>query len=67
MEDGLRDGQSLYEALGVERNASPADLRRAYLKLAASLHPDKNLGDAAATGRFQTLQKIYAILGDAEK
>ena len=67
MEEVLAAGQSLYEALGVERDASPADLRRAYLKLAAALHPDKNLGDAGATGRFQTLQKVYAILGDAEK
>lgn len=37
------------------------------MRLALQLHPDKNPGDKAAAGRFQTLQKVYAILSDDDK
>lgn len=37
------------------------------MRLALQLHPDKNPGDAAAVEKFQTLQKVYAILSDADK
>lgn len=63
----LQKGQSIYEAIGVEKNADAAAIRKAYLKLAVQLHPDKNPGDEEAKERFQTLQKIYSILSDPEK
>ena len=44
-----------------------AEIRKAYLKLAVTLHPDKNSDDPKATERFQTLQKLYSILSDPEK
>lgn len=44
-----------------------ADIRQAYRKLAMLVHPDKNPDDAGANDKFQTLQKVYAILSDADK
>jgi len=61
VEDGL------YEVLGVSTEATQAEIKKAYMKLALKLHPDKNPGDEAAKERFQTLQRIYAVLSDPEK
>ncbi|KAL4441248.1 hypothetical protein ABPG77_011485 [Micractinium sp. CCAP 211/92] len=61
------EGKTLYEALGVERTASQEEIRKAFRKLALALHPDKNPGDSSAVEKFQTLQKVYGILSDAEK
>jgi DnaJ-class molecular chaperone len=47
--------------------AFQADIRKAYMKLALQLHPDKNPGDEGASAKFQTLQKVYSILSDADK
>lgn len=44
-----------------------AEIRKAYMKLALALHPDKNPGDASAVDKFQTLQKVYGILSDEDK
>ena len=44
-----------------------AEIRKAYHKLALRLHPDKNPGDEAAKDKFQTLQKVFAILSDPDK
>lgn len=44
-----------------------AEIRKAYLKLAVTLHPDKNNNDLQATQRFQTLQELYGILSDPDK
>ena len=40
---------------------------KAYRKLAIKWHPDKNPDDAAAVGKFQTLQRVYGVLSDEEK
>ncbi|KAI3438127.1 hypothetical protein D9Q98_000568 [Chlorella vulgaris] len=61
------EGKTLYEALGVTKDANQADIRKAYMKLALQLHPDKNPGDEGASAKFQTLQKVYSILSDADK
>src|SRR5438874_5555887 len=58
---------SLYEALGVAKNASAADLKKAYRKLVQQYHPDKNPGDAEAETRFKEIQHAYDVLSDPEK
>lgn len=56
-----------YAALGVPKDASAADIKKAYRKLATSLHPDKNPGDAAAEERFKTVSEAYDVLSDDTK
>src|SRR4029079_9078524 len=58
---------SLYESLGVPKNASAADLKKAYRKLVQQYHPDKNPGDAEAEQRFKEIQHAYDVLSDPEK
>ena len=48
-----------YEVLGVEREASEEDIKRAYRKLAVKFHPDKNPGDQAAEEQFKELGEAY--------
>ena len=56
-----------YETLGVARNASEDDIRKAYRKLARKYHPDLNPGDKAAEERFKNVQEAYDVLSDAKK
>jgi molecular chaperone DnaJ len=53
-----------YAVLGVSKDASSADIKKAYRKLATSLHPDKNPGDAAAEERFKSVSEAYDVLAD---
>lgn len=48
-------------------NVLQADVKKAYYRLALQLHPDKNAGDDGAREKFQALQRVYAVLGDADK
>ena len=59
--------RDLYEVLGVSRDASTDDIKRAYRKLALQFHPDKNPGDKQAEERFKEIAEAYAILSDDEK
>lgn len=56
-----------YEVLGVERNASAADIKRAFRQLALKYHPDKNPGDPKAEAAFKEVAEAYDILSDDQK
>lgn len=56
-----------YAVLGVPRNASGDEIKKAYRKLALKYHPDKNPGDHTAEERFKEAAGAYEILGDREK
>ena len=56
-----------YEVLGVRRNATLAEIRRAYQKHARRLHPDLNPGDPAASRQFQAVSSAFEILGDPRR
>ncbi len=59
--------EDYYQALGVNRTASPDEIQKAYRKLARKYHPDMNPDDAAAKKKFQEVQKAYETLNDPEK
>ena len=59
--------KDLYAALGVERGATQAEIKKAYRKLTRRYHPDKNPGDKAAEDRFKEVSGAYEVLGDEQK
>ncbi|ENN79355.1 hypothetical protein HUJ04_009354 [Dendroctonus ponderosae] len=59
--------KNYYEILGVGRNASPAEIKKAYYKLAKQYHPDVNKNDPEAQRKFQDASEAYEILGDDGK
>lgn len=56
-----------YEVLGVEKSASPEDIKRAYRKLAGKYHPDRNPGDKSAEEKFKEIGEAYEVLSDSDK
>lgn len=56
-----------YEVLGVQKNASADDLKKAYRKLAMKYHPDRNQGDKSAEQKFKELNESYEVLKDEQK
>ena len=59
--------KTLYDTLGVAKNASQDEIKKSYRKLAREFHPDKNAGDKDAEERFKEVQTAYDVLSDAEK
>jgi molecular chaperone DnaJ len=59
--------RDLYEVLGVSRDATPADLKKAYHQLAMRYHPDKCPNDKIAEDKFKECANAYQILSDVEK
>ncbi|MFN3389704.1 MAG: DnaJ domain-containing protein, partial [Allosphingosinicella sp.] len=57
----------LYAQLGVKRDASEAEIKKAYRKLAKELHPDRNKDNPAASARFSKVTTAYDILIDKDK
>ncbi|MFI9721149.1 molecular chaperone DnaJ [Streptomyces sp. NPDC052396] len=56
-----------YKALGVSKDATEAEIKKAYRKLAREFHPDANKGDAAAEERFKEISEAYDVLADAKR
>ncbi|HEY5679257.1 MAG TPA: molecular chaperone DnaJ [Pseudomonadales bacterium] len=56
-----------YEVLGVGRDASEDDIKKAYRRLAMKFHPDRNPDDASAEEKFKEASEAYEVLADAEK
>src|ERR1700677_1830982 len=56
-----------YHVLGVERGATPDEIKKAYRKLAVKFHPDKNPGDHTAEEKFKELGEAYDVLMDDSK
>jgi molecular chaperone DnaJ len=63
----MADKRDYYEVLGVDRNASESDIKKAYRTLAKKYHPDMNPGDKNAEQKFKEVNEAYAILSDPDK
>ncbi len=61
---GKRD---YYEVLGISRNASPEEIKKAYRDLSKKYHPDRNPDDSSAEEKFKEIAEAYTVLSDAEK
>ncbi|WP_029203495.1 DnaJ domain-containing protein, partial [Vibrio genomosp. F6] len=59
--------RDFYEVLGVSRDASERDIKKAYKRLAMKFHPDRNQDDKSAPEKFKEVKEAYEILTDAQK
>ncbi|MBQ0154217.1 MAG: molecular chaperone DnaJ [Bacteroidales bacterium] len=63
----MAEKRDYYEVLGVEKNASAEDIKKAYRKKAIQYHPDKNPGDKEAEEKFKEAAEAYEVLSDPQK
>ncbi|MCK4605630.1 MAG: J domain-containing protein, partial [Deltaproteobacteria bacterium] len=63
----MGEKKNYYKLLGVSKNASPEEIKKAFRKMALKYHPDKNKGDKTAEERFKEVNEAYAVLSDPEK
>src|SRR5256884_9768516 len=59
--------QDYYATLGVKRDASDQEIKKAHRKLARQYHPDRNPGDKQAEAHFKEVQEAYDVLSDKER
>ena len=63
----MAEKRDYYEVLGIDRNASASEIKKANRKLAKKYHPDTNPGDKEAEAKFKEVTEAYEILSDSEK
>ena len=63
----MANKKDFYEQLGVEKNASDDQIKKAYRKMAKQYHPDANPGDKAAEAKFKEISEAYGVLSDSSK
>ncbi|MBO2516757.1 MAG: molecular chaperone DnaJ, partial [Clostridiales bacterium] len=63
----MANKRDYYEVLGVDKNASADDIKRAYRKLAKECHPDLHPDDKTAEERFKELNEANEVLSDSDK
>src|SRR5947199_2290823 len=63
----MADRPDYYKTLGVGKNASDAEIKKAYSKLARQYLPDRNPGDKSAEERFKQISQAYDVLSDPDK
>jgi len=59
--------KDFYKILGLDKKATPDEIKKKYRSLARDLHPDKNHGDSALEEKFKAVSEAYDILSDSKK
>ena len=63
----MAEKRDYYEVLGVQKNASDDELKKAYRKLARQYHPDLHPDDPSAEEKFKEITEAYEVLSNSEK